>query len=94
MRDYKNYIVKNKIELYELIYEDLYEGTKEKKKKIIKEIIKFLGYSNPDDNTLKEMLEVVSPKRKISSKEKYLKIPNIKEVEEKLGNDKTGYLFK
>jgi LPS sulfotransferase NodH len=94
---YKQFLTKNKIPFFEITYEELY-GPKisiDKKVKKIQEIFEFLGYERINDPKILEKIKGILDykKRKMNDFETYMKIPNILEIEDKLGNKETGYLF-
>lgn len=77
---------------FHLYYEDLYTDNLEKNLAKISEVFSFLNLTIPDDHRLKIFLD--PKKARMNSTQTYSYIPNIEEIEQKLGNDKTGWLFK
>ncbi len=75
-----------------LYYEDLYTENLEKNLKKISTVFDFLDLKMPDNQKLSIFLN--PDKARMNSPETYLKVPNINEVEEALGSDETGWLFK
>jgi hypothetical protein len=73
-------------------YEDLYFTSLEQQKRQIEAIWPFLKLAPLEDERVEYYL---SPEKvKINSLETYRMIPNCQEIEEKCGNDRTGWLFK
>ncbi len=82
------------VPLLEITYEDLFaEFEDEERLEKVKEIFRFLGVSFPDEK-LAEIERLLSPKRKITGNGTYDLIPNIKEVEQELGSEENGFLFR
>jgi|ETNmetMinimDraft_2_1059921.scaffolds.fasta_scaffold22335_3 hypothetical protein len=94
IKHYKEVIKKSNIRFFDIIYEDLYEGTVDSKLNTIKDLFSFLDYAQPSDEIINKIKAILSPKRKINNIEIHKKIPNIREIERKLGKKKNGFLFK
>jgi len=96
--DYKDFMIENGVNFFELAYEDLFgpEVTYEEKIKIVNRIFDFFGkpyITNPEKvERIKHMLN--PEEMKTGSIELYKKIPNIMEIEKTLGSKENGYLFK
>jgi len=97
IKGYKDYLKKKNIPFLEITYEELYDSNIFINDKInkINNILKFLGYSPIKDiEKIKKMKGLLDyKKRKINNIETYTSIPNILEIEKRLGNKETGYLF-
>ena len=95
---YRSFIRSNHISCYELQYEDLFAGNISIQDKIAKinDIFGFLGLDPVTDPTpYEKIIHLLDPKaHKLNSMETYKKIPNIMEIETRLGSDETGWLFK
>jgi hypothetical protein len=74
------------------VYEDLYFTALEQRKRQIEVIWPFLKLSPLRDERVEYYL--LPEKVKINSLETYRMLPNCQEIEEKCGNDRTGWLFK
>lgn len=98
IRSYKEILRENNREFYEVYYEDLFAADVSLEKKLaeIDQICRFLKIEKDVDQEGKKDIErfLDADLRKINCRETYLLIPNIMEVEEKLGNRETGFLFK
>ena len=97
IEEYKRNLNSNKTEYYNLCYEDLYgkDISEMEKIKIINKIFDFWNIEPlKDKESIKRMKEFFNPNQyKLNSKKTYKQIPNIQEIEEKLGSDETGWLF-
>lgn len=94
MVSYKKILKENNIKFFNLYHEELFSKSVSKKDKIkkAKKIFDFLGYH--DKLNVKEIKEILNPKIKnMTDKNIYLKIRNIREIENKLGNEENGFLF-
>lgn len=90
---YLNVLQKSQIPFLKIAYEELFEVSDSKKYKKLQQIFDFLSLNIPK-NKEKKMMSLMSPKRRITGTEIYNLVPNIHKVEEKLGSDVTGFLFK
>ncbi|MDD5193690.1 MAG: sulfotransferase domain-containing protein [Candidatus Nanoarchaeia archaeon] len=92
---YKRMLNENKINFFNIYHEDLFDKSvnERNKIKVIKDLFRFLGYDEkPNFEKIKEILD---PKIKnMTYPEIYLKIKNIKEIENRLGNKENGLIFK
>jgi hypothetical protein len=95
---YRNLMLSSETNFLEVNYEDLFEdGVKiDEKLKKINEIFEFLGYQKiTKDEDLEKIKKILDPEnRKINNTQTYQAIPNILDIEEKLGSIETGFLFK
>jgi hypothetical protein len=92
--DYHMRILEKKPEAEKLVltYEDLYFSDYDTKRALITTTFGFLGYEVPDSTAIDMFLD--PGLAKINSTETYRRIPNVIEIEERFGSDKTGWLFK
>jgi len=75
-----------------LYYEDLFTDNVRQNKERVSKVFDFLGLEMPETN---KILVFLNPeKAKMNSADTYNMVPNIREIEEYLGNDETGWLFK
>jgi len=87
---------KRRIQFMNVSYEDLFldsagPGSQIRK---VNRIIQFLGgrpVSNPE--TLSRLAALLEPSVKMNSRDSYMRIPNIHEVERVFGADQTGWVF-
>lgn len=74
-----------------LIYEDLYFSLPEQRQAYLERIFRFLEFDMIDNDTVQQYLD--PKKAKINSPETYMFIPNVIEINERLGNDEIGWLL-
>ncbi|MFH1358796.1 MAG: hypothetical protein ABIH37_02830 [archaeon] len=95
---YRRFLEQNNIPFFNLYHEDLFDYRLKSNNqiKMINNIIKFIGLDIiSDSKILKKTKDILDyNKNKINDEEVYKKIPNIGFVEEKLGNNENGFLFK
>ena len=97
--DYRGMLDDLGVEYFDLPHENLYGERKDFqcRTRVVEEILDFCGYDKealfqePMMSRVKAWLE---PKMKLNSEDSYRLIPNIDEIEEQCGSDKTGYLFR
>lgn len=78
------------VNFYELYYEDFFlSGEPQKQLKLLYD---FLGIEIPKNPYIKHLNHLMNDYR-INDKRTYLKIPNVYEIERKLGSDKFGWLL-
>jgi sulfotransferase family protein len=97
LASYRESLVYRRVPFIDLWYEDLY-GEEESLKTgpaKIREIISFLGLSQFEERNWARVISLLDPlQTKVNSRETYLRIPNIDEVERVLGSEETGWLFR
>ena len=94
--DLDNYITvisKSKTPLHRVYFEDLFTAPEEIKLDHLQSIFEFLGFEFPKDKE-EEIRELVSSKQKITDLDFYRLVPNIQQIEDELGSDETGFLFR
>ncbi len=97
--DYRSMLDNLGVEYFDLPYEDLYGSCKDfqSRTRVVEEILDFCGYDKEpllQEPTISEVKAWLEPKMKLNSEDSYRLIPNIDEIEEQCGSDKTGYLFR
>lgn len=79
-------------QLLNLYYEDFYTPIDKNNRRNAKAVFDFLGLEIPHSKMIEQFM---NPKKaKMNSVDTYQLIPNIMEVENELGSDQTGWLFK
>lgn len=98
IEQHKQIMIDHKVAFLELWYEDLYASALELSEKLTKlnEIFAFLRLKGWEERSLPaSVMTFLNPdKRQLNSPETYHLIPGVDEVEEQLGADDTGWLFK
>jgi hypothetical protein len=94
---YRESLIYRRVPFIDLWYEDLY-GEEElpiTAPAKVREIICFLGLPQFDEGSWAQVMSLLDPQQtKVNSRETYLRIPNIDEVERVLGSEETGWLFR
>jgi hypothetical protein len=97
IESFRGCLVRAQIPFFDLWYEDLFgefdppEGCLDK----VQEIFSFLGLPELDAKRWTRAEGMLDPlQRRVNSKDSYDLIPNIREVEDLLGTDETGWLFR
>jgi len=91
-RMYLEMLQRRRVPFLEVTYEQLYESSDEPPKRL-SAIMDFLEL-HPSGDDWAEMARILSPDRsKLNSASTYQRIPNIHEIEEKVGHPDTGFLF-
>jgi hypothetical protein len=91
-RLYLEMLQRRRVPFLEVTYEQLYEMGEEPQSRL-SGILEFLELEPSGDNWA-EMARILSPDRsKLNSASTYQRIPNIHEIEEKVGHPDTGFLF-
>jgi hypothetical protein len=74
-----------------LVYEELYTPDVEANKRVLRPVFDMLGLAMPQTKELDRLLDPSSTK--LNSEATYRLVPNAAEIDEKLGSDRTGWLF-
>ena len=94
---FKELLANNHREYFELTYEEIFNEKLSEKEKIetLNTLLNFLGYDPFNNNDiLPRMRQLLNPSiSRVNSLLTYQMIPNIYEIEKKLGNPDNGYLF-
>ncbi len=82
----------------DLWYEDLYgpDDAPSDRVETLGSILRFLGCDIEDAGVARERIEqLLDPDRsKVNSTATYLRVPGMREIEERYGSDETGWLFR
>ena len=78
------------VNFYELYYEDFFLSGEPQKQ--LKLLYNFLGIEMPKNPYIKHLNHLMNDHR-VNNERTYLKIPNVYEIERKLGSDKFGWLL-
>jgi len=90
---YRNTLQKENISFFEVAYEELFHIPIKEQMKKVEAIFTFLELDVPTDK--REAIEkLLSPKRRMTNTDTYKLVPNIQEIEDKLGSPEFGFLFK
>jgi len=90
---YRNYLAGIHKPFVEMTYEELYAADRAERKRKITDIFKFLELFLPTSRNMENIEFLLSPQRKINDVETYICVPNIYEVEKRLGSKENGFLF-
>lgn len=93
LRDYYSNVIEQRARgsTLKVFYEELYTRDIKKSHGVAKGIFNFLGLELPDVDKLDDHLD--PGKSKINTPETYALLPNAHEINERFGNDDTGWLF-
>lgn len=94
--DYQKYseiLDRANIQLINILYENLFTELEDDRMKEITRLFQFLELETSPEMEA-EIRRLLSPKRKINDIKTYNLIPNIQEIEQTLGSEESGYLFK
>ena len=93
LRDYYSNVIEQRPRdsTLKVSYEELYTGDIKKSHVVAKGIFNFLGLELPDVDKLDDHLD--PRESKINTPETYALLPNAHEINERFGNDDTGWLF-
>ena len=92
---YREFMILNKIDFTEITYEDLYNEniSIDNKVKLINSISEYLNLTQVDKEKVTAIKKLLNPDQKLNNKETYLKIPNILDIEKRLGGKDIGSIF-
>jgi hypothetical protein len=96
VEQYRDFMRENDLAFFEVAYEDLFapEITEAEQLARIRELFDYLGASEPDDSVWRRIRELLDPGRsKLNTDETYRLIPNVEEIEAKLGGPEDGHLL-
>jgi LPS sulfotransferase NodH len=89
--NYLNLLKRSNIGFLEVFYEDLFSDSDKQRLSKIEEIFIFLGFTMPQGK-IESIMKLLAPERKITDQETYNRIPNLKEIEVRLGSVENGFL--
>ena len=89
VRVYGEFLAAQRIEFLDLVYEEIFESSDAARKRKLRNIFDFLDLKAP---SMKYLMEITAPSRKITSDDLYRAIPNLSDVAG-LGNTEVGFLF-
>lgn len=93
LRDFYGEVIskKRQDDVLRLEYEDLYTTNVADTRKAFSEVFGFLGLGLPDSDQLDGYLDADSAR--INTTERHASIPNAEEIDQRFGNDETGWLL-
>jgi len=93
---YRRFLEKKNLPYFKITHEEIFgsEVTLDEKIGRIRDLYRFLGAPEPARETLERVRGLLDPeKHKLNTEARYRRIPNVDEIEAKLGNSETGFLF-